>query len=50
MLEDLRALVEFAHAGSSPVQPTVYSGRPLRLPGKCKGWRLHSVPSCSTAR
>jgi len=32
--------------GPSPVQPIVYSGRPLRLPGKCKGWRLHWAPSC----
>ncbi len=36
MFEDLRALVEFAHAGRSPVQPIVYSGLPLLLPGKCK--------------
>ena len=32
----------------------VISGIPIistwRLPGKCKGWRLHWVPSCSTAR
>jgi len=32
LLDDLRALVEFAHAGPSPVQPIVYFGRPLRLP------------------
>src|ERR1700682_5869864 len=36
--------------GPSPVRPIVYSGRPLLLPGRCKGWRLHWVPSCSTAR
>jgi hypothetical protein len=40
LLEDLRALVEFA-----PVQPIVYSRRPLQIPGKCKGWRLNSLGS-----
>ena len=49
MLDDLRPLVEFARPDPSPRQPIVFR-TPLRLPGKCKGWRLHWVPSCSTAR
>jgi len=47
LLEDLRALVEFARAGSIAGAADRYSGRPLRLPGKCKGWRLNWVQSCS---
>ncbi len=32
------------------MQPIVYTGRPLLLPGKCKGWRgCIGLPSCSTA-
>jgi len=38
MLEDLRSLVEFPHSGSIAIA----ADRPLRLPGKCKDWRLQS--------
>ena len=37
MLEDLRALVEFAQAGSITVQPIVYSARPLRITRQVQG-------------
>jgi hypothetical protein len=36
LLEDLRALVEFAHAGSIAVQPIVYSGRLCDYPASAR--------------
>jgi len=47
LIEDLRALVEFATRAPSPVQPIDYSDT-LGITRKCRGWS-GLVPNCSTA-